>query len=96
MAFDTNRLTVLKESVPSEVRLRLSYHLDECWFVEFSPDGKWMASTGLDQAVIIWQDVLVRITFFIIIIIIIIIIIVRIQNHKSQQTQHRGIQKSSG
>ncbi|KAG0295865.1 hypothetical protein BGZ96_010774 [Linnemannia gamsii] len=58
MPFDSNRLAVLKESVPSEVRLRLSYHLDECWFVEFSPDGKWMASTGLDQAVIIWQDVL--------------------------------------
>ncbi|KAK3822168.1 MAG: quinon protein alcohol dehydrogenase-like superfamily [Linnemannia elongata] len=58
MAFDTNRLAALKEFIPSEVRLRLSYHLDECWFVEFSPDGKWMASTGLDQSVIIWQDVL--------------------------------------
>ncbi|KAF8946035.1 hypothetical protein BGZ47_001473 [Haplosporangium gracile] len=58
MAFDVKRFEVLKESIPSEVRLRLSYHLDECWFVEFSPDGKWMASTGLDQAVIIWQDVL--------------------------------------
>ena len=65
MAFDTNRLAALKEFIPSEVRLRLSYHLDECWFVEFSPDGKWMASTGLDQSVIIWQDVLVRFTFFI-------------------------------
>ncbi|KAG9061681.1 hypothetical protein KI688_007262 [Linnemannia hyalina] len=58
MAFDTNRLAALKEFIPSEVRLRLSYHLDECWFVEFSPDGKWMASSGLDQSVIIWQDVL--------------------------------------
>ncbi|KAF9901435.1 hypothetical protein EC991_006106 [Linnemannia zychae] len=58
MAFDTNRLAALKESVPTEVRLRLSYHLDECWFVEFSPDGKYMASTGLDQSIIIWQDVL--------------------------------------
>ncbi|KAG0372294.1 hypothetical protein BGX24_000442 [Mortierella sp. AD032] len=58
MAFDTNRLAALKESVPTEVRLRLSYHLDECWFVEFSPDGKYMASTGLDQSIIVWQDVL--------------------------------------
>ncbi|KAF9541295.1 hypothetical protein EC957_003251 [Mortierella hygrophila] len=58
MAFDTNRLAALKEFIPSEVRLRLSYHLDECWFVEFSPDGKWMASSGLDESVIIWQDVL--------------------------------------
>ncbi|KAF9130893.1 hypothetical protein BGX30_013312 [Mortierella sp. GBA39] len=58
MAFDTNRLAALKEFIPSEVRLRLSYHLDECWFVEFSPDGKWMASSGLDQSLIIWQDVL--------------------------------------
>ncbi|KAF9102191.1 hypothetical protein BGX29_004860 [Mortierella sp. GBA35] len=57
MAFDINRLAALKESVPSEVRLRLSYHLDECWFVQFSPDGKFMASTGLDQSIILWQDV---------------------------------------
>ncbi|KAF9922035.1 WD repeat-containing protein 26 [Linnemannia zychae] len=58
MAFDTNRLVALREFVPSEVRLRLTYHLDECWFAQFSPDGKMMASTGLDQSIIIWQNVL--------------------------------------
>ncbi|KAG0307707.1 WD repeat-containing protein 26, partial [Dissophora globulifera] len=55
--FDNNRLAVLKEYVPSEVRLRLNYHLDECWTILFSPSGQYMASTGLDDAVVLWQDI---------------------------------------
>lgn len=91
MAFDTNRLAALKEFIPSEVRLRLSYHLDECWFVEFSPDGKWMASTGLDQSVIIWQDVLVRLTLFFLYSLCILSFIIQTQN-----TKHKSKQNSSG
>ncbi|KAF9201870.1 hypothetical protein BGZ49_007924, partial [Haplosporangium sp. Z 27] len=54
--YDSNRLAVLREYVPSEVRNRLSYHLDECWFLHFSPSGHYMASTGLDHSILIWQD----------------------------------------
>ncbi|KAF9090473.1 hypothetical protein BGX27_002255, partial [Mortierella sp. AM989] len=54
---DNNRLAILKEYVPSEVRNRLSYHLDECWFLHFSPSGQYMASTGLDHSIILWQDI---------------------------------------
>ncbi|KAF9194771.1 WD repeat-containing protein 26 [Haplosporangium sp. Z 11] len=56
--FDHNRVAVLKEFVPAEVRHRLNYHLDECWFVHFSPDGNHLASTGLDHAILLWKDFL--------------------------------------
>ncbi|KAG9319994.1 hypothetical protein KVV02_002410 [Mortierella alpina] len=55
--YENNRHAVLKEFVPTEVRHRLSYHLDECWFVHFSPSGKYLASTGLDQSILLWQNV---------------------------------------
>ncbi|KAG0012152.1 hypothetical protein BGZ81_001743, partial [Podila clonocystis] len=54
--FDSNRLASLKEIVPTEVRHRLSFHLDECWFVVFSPSGEFLASTGRDHSVLIWKD----------------------------------------
>ncbi|KAF9896410.1 hypothetical protein BX616_007511, partial [Lobosporangium transversale] len=54
--YDCNRLTVLKEHIPSEVRVRLSYHLDECWFLHFAPSGQYMASTGLDHSIVVWKD----------------------------------------
>ncbi|KAG0025177.1 hypothetical protein BGZ82_010159, partial [Podila clonocystis] len=54
--FDSNRLASLKEIVPTEVRHRLSFHLDECWFVVFSPTGEFLASTGRDHSVLIWKD----------------------------------------
>ncbi|KAF9578714.1 hypothetical protein BGW38_005366, partial [Lunasporangiospora selenospora] len=57
--FDSNRQAVLREFVPSQVRHRLSYHLDECWFVHFSPDGKYLASIGLDYSIKLWKDVTV-------------------------------------
>ncbi|KAG0089175.1 hypothetical protein BGZ93_009993, partial [Podila epicladia] len=53
--FDSNRLASLKEIVPTEVRHRLSFHLDECWFVVFSPSGEFLASTGRDHSVLIWK-----------------------------------------
>ncbi|KAG0325864.1 hypothetical protein BG000_001644 [Podila horticola] len=53
--FDSSRLASLKEIVPTEVRHRLSFHLDECWFVVFSPSGEFLASTGRDHSVLIWK-----------------------------------------
>lgn len=53
------RRDALRQLVPSEVRHRLTFHLDECWFVHFSPSGRYLASVGLDQVVIIWQDLMV-------------------------------------
>ncbi|KAG0204803.1 hypothetical protein BGX28_003375 [Mortierella sp. GBA30] len=55
--FDNNRQAILKELAPSVVRHRLNYHLDECWFVHFSPSGKYLASTGLDRSILLWQNV---------------------------------------
>ncbi|KAF9366681.1 hypothetical protein BGX34_010356 [Mortierella sp. NVP85] len=54
--YENNRLASLRGHVPSEVRLRLNYHLDECWFLHFSPSGQYLASTGLDQSIILWRD----------------------------------------
>ncbi|KAG0252426.1 hypothetical protein DFQ27_008085, partial [Actinomortierella ambigua] len=51
-------LEALKALVPSQIRCRLAYHLDECWLVEFSPSGEYLASTGPDQVVILWGDLL--------------------------------------
>ncbi|KAG9072511.1 hypothetical protein KI688_000282 [Linnemannia hyalina] len=52
------RRDALQNLVPSEVRHRLTFHMDECWFVHFSPSGQYLASVGLDQVVIIWQDLM--------------------------------------
>jgi WD40 repeat protein len=43
----------------------LTFHLDECWFVHFSPSGEYLASIGLDQSIILWRDLMVTYyTFF--------------------------------
>ncbi|KAK5828550.1 WD40-repeat-containing domain protein [Linnemannia elongata] len=52
------RRDALRDLVPSEVRHRLTFHLDECWFVHFSPSGQYLVSVGLDQVLIIWQDLM--------------------------------------
>ncbi|KAF9575368.1 hypothetical protein EC968_003419 [Mortierella alpina] len=44
--------------VPQLVRRRLNYHLDECWFVHFSPSGEFLASIGLDQTIALWHDIM--------------------------------------
>ncbi|KAF9409316.1 hypothetical protein BGZ94_001996 [Podila epigama] len=55
--YDPARLASLREIVPTEVRHRLSFHLDECWFVNFSPSGEYLASTGRDHSILIWAGV---------------------------------------
>ncbi|KAG0281446.1 hypothetical protein BGZ95_003481 [Linnemannia exigua] len=56
--YEQQRQSVLRDLVPSEVRHRLTFHLDECWFVHFSPSGEYLASIGLDQSIILWRDLM--------------------------------------
>ncbi|KAF9927053.1 hypothetical protein FBU30_003515 [Linnemannia zychae] len=56
--FENQRRSTLKELIPSEVRHRLTFHLDECWFVHFSPSGEFLASAGLDHSIILWKDLM--------------------------------------
>ncbi|KAF9127156.1 hypothetical protein BGW39_006080 [Mortierella sp. 14UC] len=56
--FEQQRRNALRDVVPSEVRHRLTFHLDECWFVHFSPSGEYLASIGLDQSIILWRDLM--------------------------------------
>lgn len=53
------RMSNLRAMVPQLVRRRLNYHLDECWFVHFSPSGEFLASIGLDQTIALWHDMMV-------------------------------------
>ncbi|KAF9167908.1 hypothetical protein BGX20_011462 [Mortierella sp. AD010] len=57
-SFESNRLERLRALVPSEVRRRISFHLDECWFVLFSPSAEYMASIGCDHSVVVWKDLM--------------------------------------
>ncbi|KAF9976435.1 hypothetical protein BGZ73_008570 [Actinomortierella ambigua] len=54
----TASLEALKALVPSQVRCRLAFHLDECWLVEFSPSGEYLASAGADNVVMLWGDLM--------------------------------------
>jgi WD40 repeat protein len=59
LSYENQRRDALRELVPNVVRQRLTFHLDECWFVHFSPSAQYLASAGLDFSVILWQDVMV-------------------------------------
>ncbi|KAF9091158.1 hypothetical protein BGX23_005425 [Mortierella sp. AD031] len=56
--FENQRRKALRDLVPSEPRHRLTFHLDECWFVHFSPSAEYLASIGLDHSIILWRDVM--------------------------------------
>ncbi|KAG0311868.1 hypothetical protein BGZ97_011594 [Linnemannia gamsii] len=58
LSYENQRRDALRELVPNVVRQRLTFHLDECWFVHFSPSAQYLASAGLDFSVILWQDVM--------------------------------------
>lgn len=40
---------------PSYTTRILKEHTDEIWRLEFSHDGKWLATAGRDKTVIIWN-----------------------------------------
>lgn len=42
-------------SFPSITSAILREHTDEIWRLEFSHDGKWLATAGKDKTVIIWN-----------------------------------------
>lgn len=54
-----DRMDHLKNLVPTEVRQKLSVHVDECWFVHFSPSAEYMSSIGLDYSIILWRNLTV-------------------------------------
>ncbi|KAH8501857.1 hypothetical protein H0E87_016578 [Populus deltoides] len=41
--------------LPSSIKQILQVHTDEVWFLQFSHDGKYLASSSKDQSAIIWQ-----------------------------------------
>ncbi|XP_058071657.1 WD repeat-containing protein 26 homolog [Magnolia sinica] len=44
-----------KDQIPSQTLQVLQGHLDEVWFVQFSNNGKYLASSSNDQSAIIWE-----------------------------------------
>jgi WD40 repeat protein len=42
-------------SYPSNILQILDAHDDEVWFVQFSHDGKYLATASNDQTAIIWE-----------------------------------------
>ncbi|CAH8392268.1 unnamed protein product [Eruca vesicaria subsp. sativa] len=44
-----------KHQIPSQTIQILESHTDEVWFVEFSHNGKYLASSSKDQTAIIWE-----------------------------------------
>ncbi|KAF8977141.1 hypothetical protein BGZ46_007613 [Entomortierella lignicola] len=56
--FESHRMEHLRALVPSEMRQRLRFHLDECWIVMFSPSAEYMATIGRDHSVVVWKDLM--------------------------------------
>eukprot|EP00850_Spirogloea_muscicola_P013079 SM000087S23361 [mRNA] locus=s87:252103:261379:- [translate_table: standard] len=44
-----------RDEIPSRASLVLDAHTDEVWYLQFSHDGKRLASASKDQSVIIWE-----------------------------------------
>ncbi|KAG0046401.1 hypothetical protein BGZ83_008436, partial [Gryganskiella cystojenkinii] len=55
---DKYRLNRMRDLVSNQVRVRLNCHQGECWMVHFSPSGEYLASFGMDQTLLIWQDIM--------------------------------------
>jgi len=43
-----------EERIPQVTLARLDHHLDEVWFVQFSHDGKMLASASKDKTIAVW------------------------------------------
>lgn len=46
---------LFRVGVPSVTRQVLEGHTNEVWYISFSHDGKYLASTSVDYRVIIWD-----------------------------------------
>ncbi|KAL4335877.1 hypothetical protein GQ457_07G003520 [Hibiscus cannabinus] len=44
-----------RDQIPSQALQILQAHTDEVWFLKFSHDGKYLASSSNDQSAIIWE-----------------------------------------
>jgi WD repeat-containing protein 26 len=44
-----------REQFPTKTSLELSDHTDEVWFVSFSHDGRWLASSSKDKSIILYN-----------------------------------------
>ncbi|CAN0897443.1 WD repeat-containing protein 26 homolog [Linum grandiflorum] len=44
-----------KDQIPSQTLQILTEHTDEVWFLQFSHNGKYLASSSNDQSAIIWE-----------------------------------------
>ncbi|XP_044493515.1 WD repeat-containing protein 26 homolog [Mangifera indica] len=44
-----------RNQIPSQTLQILEEHTDEVWFLQFSHDGKYLASSSKDQSAIIWE-----------------------------------------
>ncbi|KAJ0037883.1 hypothetical protein Pint_21942 [Pistacia integerrima] len=44
-----------RNQIPSQTLQILEAHTDEVWFLQFSHDGKYLASSSKDQSAIIWE-----------------------------------------
>eukprot|EP00741_Cyanophora_paradoxa_P019883 tig00021178_g19189.t1 len=47
--------TCSRDLIPRETRQTLEAHTDEVWFVQFSHDGRHLASASKDTTVIVWE-----------------------------------------
>lgn len=43
------------EQLPTELAQVLETHTDEVWAVQFSPDGRWMATASKDGSAVLWS-----------------------------------------
>ncbi|KAK9266482.1 hypothetical protein L1049_001688 [Liquidambar formosana] len=44
-----------REQIPSQTSQILQHHQDEVWFLQFSHNGKYLASSSKDRSAIIWE-----------------------------------------
>jgi len=63
--FDTNFLLLPRNQIPRQTWATLEGHVDEVWHIEFSHNGKFLASASKDTTVIIWSvEVSLNLVYF--------------------------------
>ncbi|KAF2312320.1 hypothetical protein GH714_034196 [Hevea brasiliensis] len=49
-----------RNQIPSQTMQILEAHNDEVWFLQFSHNGKYLASSSKDQSAVIWEEEVIR------------------------------------